>query len=102
MINLIANWWGEQFEQKEFKDKFIESFKECYQEQKPNIIKVNYDPDDFLCDVLRETGFKQDSIMFSARGLLPFKTIMKIKNGRISVKCGYGNGWQVLTEGVKD
>ena len=40
--------------------------------------------------------------MFSARGLLPFKTIMKIKNGRISVKCGYGNGWQVLTEGVKD
>lgn len=88
-----ANWWAEKLEipekRKEFKEALIPLIHDNM------MLKVDYDPCDVLLEALHKVGIECFG-MFSADGILPYKTIMKIKNGTIKVAYRRGAKFEVL------
>lgn len=91
MIEAMAQWWADQFlveEKREgFKNAFVRRFPLYI--DKRLVISTDYEPDEFLCDVIEDCGIK--ITMRNARGFLPAKTVMTVEQYHyVMVSGGYG------------
>lgn len=82
-----AQWWADRLEIEEKRDAFKQALAPKIHEKM--ILRVEYDPDDILLEALHEVGIKCRGVLFSAKGIFPAKTTMKIRE-QVRVKEGYG------------
>lgn len=100
---IAAEWWTNRLEQGD-KEKFAErlavlidaALNDLEHQSKRGVddevvIKVDYDPDDMLLDALKASGVECRGCMFSARDILPLKTMLCVSQTRLRPKEGYGN-----------
>lgn len=91
---LCARWWADRLEIEERREAFRKALIPKIAEDM--FLAVDYDPDDTLLEALHEAGIQCRGALFSARGILPEKTRMRINNSGITVNEGYGGKYMPL------
>ncbi len=89
---LCARWWADRLEIVEKRDDFKQALLPKIRADDMTL-SVDYDPDDVLLEALHSVQIKCSGAFFSARGILPLKTSMNIRDGVVKVKEGYGGGY---------
>lgn len=95
---MAGDWWASRLDEK-YADKrgaFAESVARRVREQLLECgecyLEVDYDAFGVLLDAIRETvDPKNSGCLFSADGILPLKTTLRVTPERMSPKEGYGN-----------
>jgi hypothetical protein len=99
---MAAEWWAERLEQGD-KAKFMDALEASIQNalddptheeriSKDDVItKTDYDPFGMLLDAIHAAGVECSGCMYSCRGILPMKTILRINAQRLLPKESYGN-----------
>jgi hypothetical protein len=103
LAKLAATWWAERFKGDEAKKPTFEAalYAIIVAELNADPIRVevcvDYDPTSNLLHALEDAGVECRG-SFSARGLLPEKTVMVLRAETLSGRCaeGYGAPWEDL------
>jgi hypothetical protein len=92
-INQVAaRWWADRLERVDLRGKFEAAILSLLPEG-DWIMKTDYDPDDLLLEALHKIGVECRGMLFSSKGLLPCKTILRRDGGVLLSKEGYGAPW---------
>lgn len=98
-----ADWWANNLELELMRQRFTRCFLTLYHSNKEKrtkrgrfVVGVDYNPCDFLLEVLDYCGIVPKTDMFTADGIFPRKTKMIIEDSTIRVKGGYGAGWEQI------
>jgi hypothetical protein len=93
IAGIAAQWWGRRLHHGNA-NKFSEALRSEIASLLANgncaMVAVNHDPDQTLLAALRAAGIECTGFLFSARGVLPTKTIMWIDQCSVQVAEGYG------------
>jgi hypothetical protein len=100
---LLINWWTEMFLIENKKEDFRNALTEKLKEGVPYSIYVDYDPDEFLLEVIRGIGVECSGQMFSADGIFRWsKTGCLVREDEgvpyIVIKAGYRGRYERITE----
>lgn len=101
---MAAEWWAERLEQGD-KEAFINALEAYVQAALDDprheerlggadgdvVLKTDYDPFGMLLEAVRAAGVECSGCMFSCRGVLPMKTMLRVNASRLRPKKGYGN-----------
>lgn len=100
VAEVCADWWADRLQiedrRKLFRDALVRRLAIYGVEPKSDFgfgiqLKVDYDPDDTLLLALKDAAIECRGFMWSAEGILPLKTRMKIyPDGRVIVQEGRG------------
>lgn len=87
-----ADWWAERFQKDEHREAFRVELLRLLNAEGPHDIRlsVDYDPEGLLLEAIQNIGIPCSGSMFSADGLLPRKTFMRVKAQSCEWKRGYG------------
>lgn len=101
VASTAAAWWGARFQVDDKREAFRASLEKRIVEalsENPRFLRLecDYDPFDMLLDAVRDSGIDCRGWLFSGDGVLPCKTRMRIKDGVIEVREGYGAPWEAL------
>lgn len=91
---IAARWWADKLEIEGKREEFYQALWPKIEPE--TILDVDYDPCETLLYTLHEVGIRCRGVLFSARGIFPYKTTMSIRKGRVSVSDGYGSKWDVI------
>jgi hypothetical protein len=102
---VASDWWADRFQidakraqfRAELYSRLIEGTHAPDDERGFGLsLRVDYDPEDTLLDVVRAIGIDCRGFMFSADGILPNKTRMRVyRDGRIEAGNRWGYSWLV-------
>jgi hypothetical protein len=108
-IDAAVRWWAANWGPDETQVKFADALREVLSVPvEPThandalILAVDYDPQGLLLEAIRK--FQEcRGFMFSAEGILPLKTVMRITPAMVEVRAGrrseWENVWQAATSG---
>ena len=95
---LVADWWAEKLEygdRKAFRSKLrlLVLEKLAASPGEDVLVSTDYDPDDTLKAALNATGIDPyaSTRIATCDGLLPRKSLTRIRDLKIEIKYGYGN-----------
>ena len=100
---IAGKWWAERLDpqyqdkQQQFAEEIARLVLEAFQDGSKVInhdfvrLECDYDPCGILLTALHNIGIACDGFMFSARGILPEKHMLKIYKDHLEPKEGYGN-----------
>lgn len=97
---IAAKWWAEHLIGRTNDER--EAFRIALLDLLPEddwVIRCDYDPDATLKVAIDASGIELSPILFTAKGVLPTKTIMRRSGDSLLVKCGYGQPFEpVITQ----
>jgi hypothetical protein len=91
---MAADWWAERLQKgdrQKFKDALMPFIERAVAENGSCYLQCDYDPMGPLLDAVRAAGLHCSGCMFSADGILPYKTSLWVRPDRLEPKEGYGN-----------
>ena len=108
VINAAADWWASEWIPDDTRTAFREALVSTLSDEElvereghiicsgaVLVLHVDYDPFDLLLVAVNKVT-PCTGAMFSARNLLPQKTVMRIEADRIEVKSGYGAQYKII------
>lgn len=103
--SIASNWWAERFLIDDKRDQFraelhrrlVDGSHELDDERGFGLsMSVDYDPEGTILDVVVAVGIECRGFMFSAKGIFPYKTRMRIyRDGRIMASGFSTSEWLV-------
>ena len=108
-LDTVVAWWASRWEKPESREAFAAALRSELDNREALtesghltsngsvFLHVDYDPAGPLLAAARAVEPDCRGFMFSAKGLLPYKTRMSIYPDGIEVSCGYGAPWEPLT-----
>lgn len=91
---MAAQWWADRLQtgdRERFRAVLQAKIEMGLRLTAPVVLSVDYDPQDLMFDALREAGIGCSGRFFSADGIFPRKTMLKVYADRLEPKEGYGN-----------
>lgn len=103
--DLIVAWWAERFQVAEKREAFAAALRHevcsawsaelaAAGDIPPDFtgikLEVDYDPSAILLEAVQKVGIPCRGFMFSAQGIFPQKTRMRVEVKEVTVREGYG------------
>ena len=99
-LDVIVDWWTERLMVMEkraaFRLALIPLVETLLATGRTFYLRVDYDPEHELLAAVRAAGIECNGFMWSAQGILPMKTSMRIAGDVIEASEGRGSPYQVL------
>lgn len=92
--DICAQWWADRLQIVEKRELFKQALLPKIHDEMD--LWVDYDPNKPLLDALHEAGIECKGFGFSAKGILPMKTGIVIRDGVAEAKVGYGGKFITL------
>lgn len=96
---MAAQWWTDRLQQGD-KQRFRVVLEHLVQSELDLHgrcrLDCDYDPQDLLLIAVQEAGIECQGYLFSAKGILPMKTLLWVHPDRLEPKEGYGNWTEII------